>query len=106
MDLLFQIIPMMMPVIMGGDDSIKERFGEDDYNEKIEAMFRNKMLDNLEVNKQLAQQLLLLPPPTNQSLSGRNSDEWIGQPSRFVCSVTFSTHTFEVLPCNKTKGGL
>merc|ERR1712142_933345 len=47
--LLPKIIPMMMPVIMGGDDGIKERFGEDDYNEKIEAMFRNKMLDNLEV---------------------------------------------------------
>merc|ERR1712142_1340661 len=31
--LLPKIIPMMMPVIMGGDDGIKERFGEDDYNE-------------------------------------------------------------------------
>merc|ERR1719422_1106879 len=38
-----------MPVMMGGDDGIKERFGEEEYNEKIEAMFRNKMLDNLQV---------------------------------------------------------
>merc|ERR1719322_1612587 len=38
-----------MPVIMGGDEGIKERFGGDEYEEKIEAMFRNKMLDNLEV---------------------------------------------------------
>lgn len=47
--LLPKIIPMMMPVMMGGDDGIKERFGEEEYNEKIEAMFRNKMLDNLQV---------------------------------------------------------
>merc|ERR1719418_99315 len=38
-----------MPVIMGGDEGIKERFGGDEYEEKIETMFRNKMLDNLEV---------------------------------------------------------
>jgi len=47
--LLPKIIPMVMPVIMGGDEGIKERFGGDEYEEKIEAMFRNKMLDNLEV---------------------------------------------------------
>merc|ERR1712242_664031 len=39
-----------MPVIMGGDEGIKERFGGDEYEEKIEAMFRNKMLDNLGLN--------------------------------------------------------
>ena len=38
---VMQIIPMVMPVIMGGDEGIKERFGGDEYEEKIEAMFRS-----------------------------------------------------------------
>jgi len=44
--LLPKIMPKMLPVLVGTPE-IQERFGAEDYNEKIEHMFRGKMLDNL-----------------------------------------------------------
>jgi len=44
--LLPKIMPKMLPVMMG-EPELKERFGEEDFNEKMEGMFKNKITENL-----------------------------------------------------------
>ena len=44
-----QIIPRIMPAIMG-DARIKEKFQDEDYVIQVEQMFREKFLENLGVS--------------------------------------------------------
>jgi len=44
--LLPKIMPKMLPAMMG-EPELKERFGEEDFNNKIEDMFRTKIIENL-----------------------------------------------------------
>jgi len=44
--LLPKIMPKMLPIVMG-EPELKERFGEEEFNGKIEEMFKTKMIDNL-----------------------------------------------------------
>lgn len=44
--LLPKIMPKMIPLVMG-EPELKERFGGEEFNDKIEDMFKTKMIDNL-----------------------------------------------------------
>ena len=47
---VFQIIPRIMPAIMGGDARIQEKFQDAEYITQVEQMFREKFLENLGVS--------------------------------------------------------
>lgn len=48
--ILLQIIPRIMPAILG-DARIKEKFQDQEYLETVEQMFREKFIENLNVSE-------------------------------------------------------